>query len=263
MSSHQVHPFEELSFTLLTQVRERLATEATLLLQRLRGHKVGRDEPLHQGYASSANEGSRCGLVVLEGCSLEHCMALSGELEMYVQEQMGSMDTNLLLMLREADLYMLESKQAALVQGLCDKLLDAVRPPFITLTLTLAPSLLVLRDADLYPAPPCVARRHLPPALLRCLPRGVQVPEPCMEGEARGGGGSGEEDSDHSKLLQREVKTFVGDFVQMLRSKYWQTPLSSQHRTPAELVPHRSLGAQATEGVCCYSPREPRLGSNE
>jgi len=52
----------------------------------------------------------------------------------------------------------------------------------------------------------------------------------------------------HSKTLRREVRTFVDQFVQMLRAKYWQTPLSAQHRTPTELVPQQSLGAQATEG---------------
>jgi hypothetical protein len=55
-------------------------------------------------------------------------------------------------------------------------------------------------------------------------------------------------DGGHSKTLRREVKTFVDQFVQMLRAKYWQTPLSAQHRTPSELVPQQSLGAQATEG---------------
>jgi hypothetical protein len=36
---------------------------------------------------------------------------------------------NLLHMLREGDLYMLETRQATLVQDLCDKLLAAVRTP--------------------------------------------------------------------------------------------------------------------------------------
>jgi hypothetical protein len=45
-----------------------------VLLQRLRGHKTGTDEP-----CSSEPQG----LAVLKGCSLEHCVALSGELELY------------------------------------------------------------------------------------------------------------------------------------------------------------------------------------
>ena len=40
------------------------------------------------------------GLKVLQQCNLEHCIALSGELELYSQ-MLGPVDTNLLNMLRE------------------------------------------------------------------------------------------------------------------------------------------------------------------
>lgn len=58
------------------QVRERLVQEATVLLQRLRGHTScgSTDDPCPS---------QPCGLAVLKGCSLEHCVALSGELDLY------------------------------------------------------------------------------------------------------------------------------------------------------------------------------------